>query len=155
MASVRSQIFTAIEAKLDAVVSTLGWQSRITNPREPIGEDQMHAILLATGGDAEPDSLTGKVDTHTAEFAIGLVVVENGDGEAEGLLDQGFVAINNALLDPDDIQLGGLVTDIRRGAMSPPFIGRTPSGARVVGVQEIEFSADYWVRQGDVSQVGP
>lgn len=155
MPSVRSQIFRAIEEKLDAVLAALEWRTRITNPREPIGEDQMNAILFAAGGDLEPGSLTGNVDTHTAEFAVGLVVVESESGKAETLLDQGFVAICDALLSPDDIQLGGLVTDLRRGGMSPPFFGRARSGARVVGVQEIEFSTDYWVRQGDASQVGP
>lgn len=155
MASVRMQIFAAITEKLNAVMTDLDWQNVILNPRDPIGEDQMNALILATGGDAEPGTLTGHVETHVAELAVGLAVTETEGKRAEVLLDEGFVAVCDSLLDPNDIQLGGLAVDIRRGAVSPPYIGRGQHGARIVGVQEIEFSVSYWTREGDASEPGP
>ena len=155
MTSLRGQIFDAIAAKLEAVRAALDWQTLLRNPREPVGEDQMNALVLAVGGDLPPDGLTGYVEQNAAEFAVGLVVLETDDATAEELLDAGFVAVSDALIDPDDIQLGGLAIDIRRGAMSPPYIGRSLDGARIVGVQEIEFTVAYLSREGDASSVGP
>lgn len=156
MASVRMQAFDAVEVKLQAVQAALGWQNTLRDPRELVGEDQMNAIVLATGGEAEPDSLTGHVSTHLAEFEVGLVLLETADATAEQLLDAGFVAVCDALLDPTDMQLGGLVVGIRRGGMSPPFIGRSvDDGARIVGVQNITFLVEYWAREGDASTPGP
>lgn len=151
MTSLRFQIFDAVEEKLQRVCEELGWQGVIRNPRNEIGEDQMNAILLATGGDAEPGGLTGNVETCVAEISVGLAVIEQRGGRAEELLDQGYVAVFNALTDPSDIQLGGLAVQIRRGAISPPYIGRSVHGARVVGVQEIEFNIEYWTSEGDAS----
>lgn len=155
MASVRMQIADAVEAKLAAVLAELGWETLIRNPREPVGEDQMNAIVLAIGGDEEPDSLTGHVAVHAMDIEVGLVVRESAIASAETLLDAGFVAVSDALLDPTDIQLGGLAQDIRRGAMSPPFVGRGEDGGRIIGVQSIAFTISYWAREGDASSPGP
>ena len=155
MASVRRQAFAAVEAKLEIVRALLDWRTLVINPRAPIGEDQMNALLLAYGGDDEPEDLTGFVEQHRAGFSVGLVVMESGAERAEDLLDAGFVAVSNAVIDPADIQLGGLVIDVRRGAMSPPFIGTSTSGARIVGVQEIEFSMQYMAREGAAEIPGP
>lgn len=160
MASVRYQIGDAIEAKLAAVLIDLSWKTVIRDPREAVDEDQMNAIVMATGGEPEPDSLTGHVGTYEAEFEIGLVVLETSDATAEELLDQGFVAVCDTLLDPDDIQLGGLAISIQRGGMSPPIIGRGrndegSTAARIVGVQDISFSVSYWAREGDAAAPGP
>ena len=155
MASVRFQAFAAIEAKLDLVREGLDWPTLLRDPREPIGEDQMNALVLGTGGDDEPDSLTGGVATHRTEFAVGLMVLERAGESAEVLLDAAFVAVSNALLDPADIQLGGLVVDVRRGGMTPAMIGRSEEGARIIGVQSIDFSFDYWARESDAEIPGP
>jgi hypothetical protein len=155
MASVRMQIFAAIEARLEVVKTALGWATMLRNPRTPVGEDQMNALVFAPGGEPEPASLTGGVETMTAEFSVGLVVMERADATAEALLDAGFVAICDALQDPDDIQLGGLAIGVLRGALSPPYIGTSALGARIVGVQEIEFTVQYMAREGDASTVGP
>lgn len=156
MSSVRKQIFDyVVDTKLAAVAAALGWPSVLRDPRVPVGEDQMNALVFGSGGELEPDSLTGHVETCVAEFSVGLVVIEADGASAEELLDAGFVAVCDALLDPDDIQLGGLAVDVRRGAMSPPFVGKGQSGARIVGVQEIGFFVSYWAREGDASAVGP
>lgn len=156
MASVRYQIFDAIEAKLEAARLALGWESVLRDPGETVGEDQMNAIILGTGGEPEPGSLTGHVGTHEAEFSIGFVVLEAGGATAAELLDAGFVAVCDALLDPTDMQLGGLAVGIRRGGMTPPFVGPgAGQTARIVGVQEVSFSAEYWAREGDASTPGP
>lgn len=155
MTSVRFQIFDAVEDKLETVRAALGWTTVLRDPRTPVGEDQMNAVILGSGGEADPDSLTGHVQTCRLDFSVGLVVLETAAATAEALLDAGFVAVCDALLDPADIQLGGLAVGIRRGAMSPPFVGMGQSGARIVGVQEIGFSVDYWAREGDASSVGP
>ena len=47
MASVRFQAFAAIEAKLEVVRAALDWIKVIRDPREPIGEDQLNALVLA------------------------------------------------------------------------------------------------------------
>jgi hypothetical protein len=155
MASVRMQIFAAIEAKLRLVQANLGWATVLRSPREPVGEDQMNALVLSPGGDDEPDDLTGHVETNSAGFSVGMVVLETAASSAEDLLDAGFVAVSNALVDPADVQLGGLAIDVRRGAMSPPYIGQSASGARIVGVQEIEFTVRYMSREGDAETPGP
>ena len=155
MASVRRQIFDAVEAKLAAVVTDLGWRTMLRNPHAPIGEDQMNAIVLGEGGDLEPGSLTGAVETNVLEFEVGLLVLETADTDAETLADAGFVAVSDALLDPADIQLGGLAVDIRRTGMSPVFVGKGQSGSRIVGAQSIGFQASYWAREGDASTAGP
>lgn len=155
MASVRYQIFDAVEDKLELVRDALDWALVLRDPRVPVGEDQMNALVLGTGGDMVPGSLTGHVATHELEFSVGLIVLETESDCAEALLDAGFVAVSNALLDPLDIQLGGLAVDIRRGAMSPPIIGTAKAGARIVGVQEIEFTVNYWAREGDAELPGP
>ena len=155
MASVRFQAFAAIEAKLELVRQELDWASLLRDPRDPIGEDQMNALVLGTGGDDEPDSLTGHVATHRADFAVGLMVIEAGGKSAEELLDEAFVVVSNALLDPADIQLGGLVVDVRRGAMTPAMIGTVEGGSRIIGVHSIDFNFEYWAREGDAEQPGP
>jgi hypothetical protein len=156
MASVRFQAFAAIEAKLELVLKALDWKTLVRDPRDPIGEDQMNALVLGTGGDDEPDSLTGHVSTHRADFAVGMIVIERDGGPpAEELLDTAFVAVSNALLDPNDIQLGGLVVDVRRGGMTPAMVGASPGGARMIGVQSIDFSFDYWARESDAETPGP
>lgn len=155
MASVRFQGFAAIEAKLASVRDALGWLSVLRDPRGPVGEDQMNALVLGTGGEPEPDALTGYVATHWADFAVGLVVIERDSTSAEELLDAGFVAVCDALLDPADIQLGGLVVQVKRLGMSPPFVGKGESGSKMIGVQSIDFGFEYWAREGDASTPGP
>lgn len=155
MASVRFQMFDAIEAKLQDVRDALGWNAVLRDPRNPVGEDQMNALLLATGADLEPDALTGQVQAHTAEFSVGMVVLESEAASAEVLLDTGFVAVCDALEDPADMQLGGLIVGLWRGGLSPAFIGLGEEGGRIIGVQEIQFRAQYWTREGDVSSPGP
>ena len=155
MASISFQAFAAIEAKLETVRATLDWSKVIRDPREPIGEDEMNALVLATGGESEPDSLTGHVEIFRATFAVGLMVIETATQRAEQLLDAGFVAVSNALTDPGDMQLGGLVNSVLRKGKSAAFIGRSLSGARVIGAQSIDFEFEYMTREGDAETPGP
>lgn len=159
MASVRAQIFAAVKAKLDAVQADLGWTSCIRNPRDTIGVGQMSAIVMMDGGDREPNALTGGVGDMELEFSVGMLVAEKanpGAGEsAEDLLDAGFVAISNALLDPSDIQLGGLAVGISRLGISDPVIGRPEKAAQYFGGQAVDFAVRYFEREGDASSVGP
>lgn len=155
MASVRRQCFNAIEAKLEAVRADLGWKTVLRNPRKTVGEDQMNAIALDEGGEPDPDDLTGGVEINLADFAVGMVVAETGTKSAEELLDDGFVAICDALQDPNDIQLGGLAISVLRGGMSKPYVGTSATGARIVGIQTINFTVQYMAREGDASTPGP
>lgn len=155
MASVRFQALAAIEAKLEVVRGTLDWLKVIRDPREPIGEDQLNALVLATGGEMEPDSLTGHVAIVRAEFSVGLMVIESASQSAEELLDAGFVAVSNALTDPDDMQLGGLVNSVLRKGMSAAMIGRGLAGARIIGAQSIDFEFEYMTREGNAEVPGP
>lgn len=155
MASVRRQIFDAVEAKLEAVRADLGWKTVLRNPSEPVGEDQMDAIVFDEGGEPEPGDLTGSVETNESDFTVGMVVAESSTAKAYVLLDDGFVAICDALQDPNDIQLGGLAIGVLRGALSKPYVGRSVSGARIVGVQTIGFTVQYMTREGDASTPGP
>lgn len=159
MASVRAQIFAAAFAKLEAVRAAIEWKSCLRNPRDTIGVDQMPAIVMMDGGDREPASLTGHVSDNELEFSVGLLVAERaraGDGEkAEDLLDAGYVAVSNALLDPTDIQLGGLAVGIFRGAITDPVVGRPDKGAQYFGGQAVDFRVQYFEREGDAEQVGP
>ena len=155
MASLRAQIFAAVAAKLETVRQTLDWTSLLVNPRDDVGEDQLNAVLLAHGGDREPSALTGHVEMAWLEFSAGMMVMESAAASAEELLDAGFVAICDALLDRMDIQLSGLAVGIERGAVSDPVFGRGPKGARILGGQSIDFIVQYLVREGDASCVGP
>lgn len=155
MPSVRKQIFDAVEAKLDLVLTDLGWATRLTNPREPFGEDQMNAIALMHGGDREPEGLTGNVEQRWLELSVGWVVIEATEGEAEDLLDAGLVAISDALLDPTDVQLSGLAVAIRLEGISDPMIGRSQSGSRIIAGQSMDFRVQYLAREGDASSPGP
>lgn len=155
MPSVRAQILAAITAKLELVKTDLGWANVIRNPREVVGDDQLNAIVLMDGGDREPDGLTGGVETRWLELSVGWLVAETADDTAEDLLDAGFVAISDALLDPTDIQLGGLAVAIEQGGVTDPLIGRGPTGAKMLAGQAMDFSVQYWTREGDSSAVGP
>jgi hypothetical protein len=155
MASVRAQILSAVTAKLEAVQADLGWKATLRNPRESLGEDQFNAIVQMDGGDREPIGLTGHAEQDTLEFSVAWFVMEAGGDSAEDLLDAGFVAIADALLDPADIQLGGLAIGIARGAISDPGIGRSAKGARIIGAQSMDFTVQYLAREGDASTPGP
>lgn len=155
MASLRSQILSAAEAKLEAVKTGLAWTSMLRNPREQVGQDQFDAIVMLDGGDRAPRGLTGRVEERWVEFSVGLMVLHTKDDAAEAKLDEGMVAVIDALIDPDDIQLGGLAIDIELGAISDPVFGRSQDGARVVGGQSIEFMVHYLAREGDFSAVAP
>ena len=155
MPSVRMQAFLAIEAKLQLVLEALDWAKLAVNPRGPIGEDQLNALVLMYGGENEPASLTGFVEQRVADFSVGMMVCETQGASLEQLLDAGFVAISDALIDPNDIQLGALVNDVRMGAVSDPVYGRSENGARLVGGQVIDFSIGYLAREGDASTPGP
>jgi hypothetical protein len=155
VASVRAQIFAAVEAKLADVLATLAWTTLLVNPRDPVGEDQLDAIVLMHGGEPEPDGLTGRVDRRTLEFSVAWLVRERGGSTAEELLDAGFVAISDALLDPADIQLSNLAVAIAQGGVSDPAIGRAEKGARILGGQTMDFTVEYYAREGDASTAGP
>jgi len=155
MASVRMQILTAVKDKVDLVAETLGWPNVLVNPREPIGEDQFNAIVIAHGGEPDPSGLTGHVGMAEVEFSVALLVQEAGGRSAEELLDAGWVALSNALLDPADIQLGKLAIGIRRGGIEPPTIGRAMNGARIIGGQQIDFTVQYLEIEGDAETPGP
>ena len=155
MASVRMQAFLAIEEKLELVRGALGWAKLIVNPRTPLGEDDLDALVLLYGGESEPGSLTGFVEQRSAEFSVGLMVRETQAMTLEQLLDAGFVAVSDALIDPDDIQLAGLVVDVRMGGISDPVHGPAENGARIVGGQVIDFSINYLAREGDAQTPGP
>lgn len=155
MPSVRAQIFGEVQEKLDDVLSGLGWKSLLRNPRELVGEDQFNAIVMLDGGDRAPIGLTGHVEETWLSFGVVLMVTEQGGDTVEELLDAGFVAVCDALIDPQDIQLSGLAIGIERGEVGDPLIGRSDKGARIVGVQSIEFMVNYMAREGDASTPGP
>lgn len=155
MTSLRRQILTRVEQKLDAVLADLAWKERVTNPREPIGEDQMNTLVLMHGGDVTPSGLTGDVEQRWLEFSVGWLVLETAAKSAEVLLDEGYVAIHDALLDPADIQLAQLAIAIRMEDISDPMIGRSPSGARIVGGQAMDFRVQYLAREGDAASAAP
>lgn len=155
MPSVRAQILAAVKAKLEEVAVALDFTTVIENPREVIGDDQLDAIVLLHGGDREPSGLTGHVEQRWLEFSVGWMVNETGAGTAEVQLDAAMVAISDKLMDPDDVQLGGLAVAIEQGAISDPVIGRGMTGARMLAGQSMDFSVQYWAREGDASAVGP
>jgi hypothetical protein len=155
MASLERQIIDAVEVKLEAVRAALGWGALLVDPSGAVGQDQMNALVLATGAILEPDSLTGGVQDTVLEFEVGMVVAETAGSPARDQLDAGLVAVVDALIDPTDIQLGGLAKDILRGAASPIFVGRGETGSTIVGVRSIGFFVKYWAREGDASSVGP
>lgn len=159
MASVRAQIFAAVDALLQDVLAELGWKTFLHNPREPLGTDQMDAIAMMDGGDREPDALTGGISDNELTFSVAWVVEEPanpGAGEtAEEKLDAGYVAISDKLLDPTNIQLGGLAVGIFRGAIDDPQIGRPERSGRYMGAQAMDFRVRYFEREGDASSVGP
>lgn len=159
MASVRAQIFAAVAALLEEVKDDLGWKTFLHNPREPLGTDQLDAIAMMDGGDIEPGALTGGISDNELALSVAWVVeepVNPGTGEtAEEKLDAGYVAISNKLLDPTNIQLGGLAVGIFRGAIDDPQIGRPERGARYMGAQAMDFRVRYFEREGDASSVGP
>lgn len=155
MASVRAQILSTVERKLRDVVDQLGWKVMVRNPREPIGEDQFNAVVMMDGGDREPVSLTGHVEQTSLEFSVAWLVQEARETRAEELLDAGFVAIVDALIDPTDIQLGGIAIGVMRGAITDPAIGRSAQGARIVGGQSMDFTVQYLAREGDASTAAP
>ncbi|UZW55554.1 hypothetical protein NUH86_01745 [Sphingobium sp. JS3065] len=157
MSSVREQIFQAVFAKIVAVRDALEWATAVRNPSEPLGDDQLNALFMQDGGLLDPRGLSGGVQEDEVEFSIGLLVREKesaGLGK-EALVDAGFVAVMNALLDPSDIQLGGLVEMIEARGGSDPVYGRAKEGARVIGGLVMDFSARFLTREGDASQVGP
>lgn len=155
MASVREQILQAVLAKLEAVRVALNWTTAIRNPREPLGDDQLNAIVLMDGGGASPSGLTGYVEDREVDFSIGVLVQEGSAGTAEELIDLGYVAVINALLDPADIQLGGLAVGIRQGEEGDPSFGRPEGGARILGAIAMDFSVRYMAKEGDASTPGP
>lgn len=156
MSSVYAQILAKVEEKLDAVRQALDWLTLVRNPREPVGEDQLNAIVLMFGAEPDPRGLTGRVDERELEFAVGFLVEERKSGpSAEDLLDAARVAVSDALLDPNDIQLGGIASGVFQGGVSEPVFGRAPDGARYRGGLSMEFSVKYWAREGDASAPGP
>lgn len=155
MPSVRAQLATKVMERLEAVRVDLDWQSLIRNPRDPIGEDQMNAIIMMDGGESDPVGYTGHVEENRFEFSVGLMVIEPKDGSAtfEPLLDEGFVAVCDALLDPTQIQFDGLAVGIDRGSVGEPGYGRAQGSgsARIMAGQVIDFVIRYWNVEGDVS----
>lgn len=155
MASIREQILQAVLVKLEAVLVDLSWQTAIRNPRDPLGEDQINAIVMMDGGGAEPQGLSGYVDEREVEFSVGILVAETQAATAEELLDAGYVAIVDKLIDPADIQIGGLAVGIRQGAEGDPVFGRPEGGARILGAMAMDFSVRYMVLEGAASTPGP
>lgn len=153
MGSLRAQLSAAVMDRLDAVREALEWQSLIRNPRDPLGEDQLNAIVMMDGGEPDPEGLTGHVEENRFEFSVALMVIEPTDGDTpfEDLLDDGYVAVCNALLDPDNIQFDGLAIGIDRGAVGEPGYGRSSGSARIMAGQAIDFVIRYWGVEGDVS----
>lgn len=155
MSSVREQILVYVLGKLDAARADLGWATTIRNPREPLGDDQLNAIVLIDGGEEQPQGLTGHVDDEALSFSVGWLVREAGGDKAEKLLDAGYVAIRDALIDPTDIQLGALAIDIAKGATTEPVIGRGEKGARILGGMSMDFTVRYLSIEGDASTPAP
>jgi hypothetical protein len=155
VASVRAQILAVVAAQLDEVREDLEWAGVHRNPREVLGEGQMNALILWDGGDSEPSGLTSHVEQNELEFTVGLLIHEVAGQTAEELLDAGLVAVCDKLLDPANIQLGGLAVSIARGAISEPVIGRADKGSRYGGGQAIDFTVRYMTREGDASTPGP
>ena len=155
MASVRMQIFNAIEAKLDNVQLQLDWAKRVTNPRDQLGEDEMNAIVFLHGGELPPGPLTGNAENRIAEFTVGLLAVENGTMTVEEMLDAGIVAVSNALLDPEDRQLGGLAIGVMQGSVTAPEYGRSANSHLIGAEQFVDFTVEYLGREGDAETPGP
>jgi len=157
MSSVREQVLQAVFAKIEAVRVALEWTTAVRNPSDPLGDDQLNALVMFDGGLLDPRGLSGGVQEDEVEFSIGLIIREKeSEGVAkEALIDAGFVAVMDALLDRNDIQLGGLVEMIEARGGSDPVYGRAEKGARVVGGMVMDFSARFLAREGDASQVGP
>ena len=155
MSSVRAQILQAVATKLESARVGLDWQTLLVNPRAAIGEDQFNALVLMYGGDRRPEGLTGNVEQRVLEFTVVLLVCERGTETAEQLLDAGYVAINDLLTDPDDIQLSGLCVGISQAGITDPTIGYSDSGARVIGGQAVDFAVQYLAREGDASSPAP
>lgn len=156
MSSVREQILGGkVMTKLEAVRTDLGWGKVIRNPRDEMGEEDLPAIVLMDGGERQPDGMTGHVDDRWLEFTVGLFVLEQGGKTLEQLLDEGLVAVTDALIDPQDIQLGGLAVGIEQGETSDPVLGRLPGGARYLGAISMDFSVRYMAREGDASTPAP
>ncbi|AKM09875.1 hypothetical protein [Croceicoccus naphthovorans] len=155
MASVRMQIYAAVKAKLDAVRSALAFNGVIVNPREPIGVDQMDALILMHGGDRDPNWLTGGIEDRWLEIGVGWMLRETTEGSAEEQLDAALVAVCDALTDPDDVQLGGLAVEVMLTGIEEPQIGRAADGAHVLAGQFCEFAVRYMTREGDASTPAP
>lgn len=155
MPSVREQILQAVLAKLESVRDALSWKTAIRNPREPLGEDQINAIVMMDGGGDEPQGLSGYVEECEVEFSVGILVAETTTAPAELLLDAGYLAIVNKLIDPADIQLGGLAVGVKKGAEGEPVFGRPEGGARILGAMAIDFSVRYMTKEGDASTPAP
>ena len=159
MTSLAGQNLKAAEAKLRQVQLDLGWPTFLRNPRERIGVEQMPAIIMVDGGSPAPGSLTGGVADDAVQFSTAVMAAEKAgadeDDRVEALLDLGFVRISNALLDPDDIQLGGLATGVFREEVSDPIYGRPDKGAQWFGGQTHDWRIEFMGREGDAEAVGP
>lgn len=155
MSSLRAQILAVVATKLEAVRDALDWATLLANPREPVGEDQVNAIVFIHGGDREPVTLTGGVEIREMDFSVAWLIQETASDSAETLLDDGYVAISDALLDPGDMQLSGLAIGILQGAISEPTIGRSANGGRILGGQSVDFTVQYLAREGDASTPAP
>lgn len=156
MASVRLQAFDAVEAKLEIVVQALGWRTLVVNPRDELSEDELNAIVFLYGGEPDPASLSGNAEVRFADFAVGVLVIEeDGATPVERVMDAAMVAVADALLDANDRQLGGLVDAVMQGAISEPVLGRGMNSGRIGGEQFMEFRIEYLGVEGDASTVGP
>lgn len=155
MASVAEQIRLTVMQKLEECRIELDWRTLERNPRDTFDERQLNAILMLDGDELEPDSLTGLVEASALEFIVGLLVMEDGESTIEQLLDAGWVSVCDRLVNPDDIQLGGLAVDIQKLGKSAPLYGRAVQSARIGAEQFMEFRVQYHAREGDASTVGP
>lgn len=155
MASVREQILQAVFAKLEEVRDDLNWQRAVRNPRDALPEGDLNAVVQMDGGLRDPRGLTGHVEENGLEFSVGLLVKESSAETAEALLDAGYVAVKDKLLDPDDIQLGGIASGIEALGGSDPIFGRPQGGARILGGMTLDFMVRFYEREGDASTPAP
>ncbi len=155
MASLGEQIRLDVMELLEQCRVALDWRTLERNPREPVGEDQLNAILFMDGDEMEPDSLTGGVETCMLDFIVGVLVLETeSSGTMEEQLDAAWVRICDTLVNPANIQLGGLAVDIEKMGKTRPNYGRAAQSGRLGAEQFMEFRVQYWGREGDASVTG-
>jgi hypothetical protein len=155
MASVRRQIFDAIAAKLEAVRDRSRLAIVLRNPRKPVGEDQMNAIVLGEGGEPEPDDLTGHVEINVADFEVGMVVMETGAPRPRTCSTPASSRSATRCRIPAISSSAGWRSACCAAGWRDRISARRSAARAIVGVQTINFSVQYMAREGDASTPGP